>query len=98
MGDHVCAPIDHGLPLVGATTHDNTPSILDPSHATSNASVPPSPPPSAGLDAPDQLTVAMAAKSGRLGAPPRIDPWIASMFSPWRGKDLLIEDHELLDR
>ncbi|KAJ5156923.1 uncharacterized protein N7482_008023 [Penicillium canariense] len=34
--------------------------------------------PSAGLDAPDRLTTAMAAKPGRSGAPPRIDPSIAN--------------------
>ncbi|KAJ5106122.1 hypothetical protein N7456_002797 [Penicillium angulare] len=39
---------------------------------------PPSPPPSAGLDSPDRLTAAMATKSGRSGAPPRIDPSIAN--------------------
>ncbi|KAJ5526539.1 hypothetical protein N7513_010698 [Penicillium frequentans] len=39
---------------------------------------PPSPPPSAGFDSPDRLTAAMAVKSGRSGAPPRIDPSIAN--------------------
>jgi hypothetical protein len=80
MGDHVCAPIDVGLPAPGVTTTSTTNhSTLDHSHTTSNTTAPPSPPPSAGLDAPDQLTVAMAAKPGRSGAPPRIDPAIASM-------------------
>ncbi|KAJ5355513.1 uncharacterized protein N7496_012725 [Penicillium cataractarum] len=81
MGDHVCAPIDHGMPSTEAITttiHSSTPSTLDPSHITSNATTPPSPPPSAGLDAPDQLTVAMAGKPGRPAAPPRIDPTIAN--------------------
>ncbi|CEJ61972.1 hypothetical protein PMG11_10488 [Penicillium brasilianum] len=76
MGDHVCAPIDHGMP--STTIHSSTLSTLDPSHITSHATSPPSPPPSAGLDAPDQLTVAMAGKPGRPGAPPRIDPAIAN--------------------
>lgn len=80
MGDHVCAPIDHGLPAPAITTTSTTnQSTLDPSHLIPNITAPPSPPPSAGLDAPDQLTVAMAAKPGRPGAPPRIDPAMASM-------------------
>lgn len=86
MGDHVCAPVDNAALSTGTKPNDSTLSTLDSSHATSNATVPPSPPPSAGLDAPDQLTVAMAGKSSRSGAPPRIDPSIASMSSPWRGK------------
>ncbi len=63
-------------------TLNSKPLTVDSSHAPSYATVPPSPPPSAGLDAPDQLTVAMAGKPGRSGAPPRIDPSIASMSPP----------------
>ncbi|KAJ5573361.1 uncharacterized protein N7459_007788 [Penicillium hispanicum] len=40
---------------------------------------PPSPPPSAGSDSPDRLTTTMAARSGRPGGPPRIDPSIANL-------------------
>lgn len=82
MGDHVCAPSDNAVLSTG-TTLDSKPLTVDSSHAPSYATVPPSPPPSAGLDAPDQLTVAMAGKPGRSGAPPRIDPSIASMCPPW---------------
>ncbi|KAJ5921625.1 hypothetical protein N7454_009099 [Penicillium verhagenii] len=39
---------------------------------------PPSPPPSAGFDSPNRLTASMAAKPGRSGLPPRIDPSIAN--------------------
>lgn len=41
----------------------------------------PSPPPSAGLDPPDQLSTAMATKSHKGELPSRIDPSAASMSS-----------------
>ncbi|KAJ5688537.1 hypothetical protein N7462_002929 [Penicillium macrosclerotiorum] len=79
MGDHVCAPIDHGRLSVRHREDIPTSLTLGLSRAAPIATIPPSPPPSAGLDAPDRLTTAMAMKTGRSGAPPRIDPTIASM-------------------
>lgn len=72
MGDHVCAPVSHGKAFISKpykVIADTRPAPI----------APPSPPPSAGFDSPDRLTAAMAVKPGRSGAPPRIDPSIASM-------------------
>ncbi|KAJ5718856.1 uncharacterized protein N7483_009938 [Penicillium malachiteum] len=66
MGDHVCAPVIHGI----TNKREYTNSYLAPI-------APPSPPPSAGFESPNQLTAAMAMKPGR-SAPPRIDPSIAN--------------------
>lgn len=60
--------------------------FLDPMVAPMTAM--PSPPPSAGLDPPDQLSTAMATKSYKGEPPSRIDPSAASVSSAARKNEI----------
>ncbi|KAJ6144120.1 hypothetical protein N7470_008015 [Penicillium chermesinum] len=60
-----CSNCNHDVEISTMGDH-----VCPPTTHTSFA--PPSPPPSAGYDSPDRLTTAMAAKSGRSGALPRM--------------------------
>lgn len=86
MGDHVCTTIDHGMWSDDSFQLNERVVDTAASRKAPNAPIP-SPPPSAGLESPDRLTAAMATKPGR-GAPPRIDPSVASTHRLWQGNNL----------